>query len=100
MGNLNAKLLFGKLVSETELPSEFGAEIQRFKTKAAAFKLNIACEALPKNSSYNKAEARMDNPAIVQIAPDMEYLERAYAEAGLVLVAAFDDHHAADRPGA
>lgn len=81
VGNLNAKLLFGRLVSESELPAEFVADIQRFKTKGAAFKLNIACEALPNYASYNKAEARMDNPAIVQIAPNMEYLERAYVEA-------------------
>ncbi|MEI9425823.1 NAD(P)/FAD-dependent oxidoreductase, partial [Mesorhizobium sp. Cs1299R1N1] len=81
VGNLNAKLMFGQLVASSELPGEFVAEISRFKTNGAAFKLNIACEALPQYSSFDKGEARMENPAVVQVAPDMEYLERAYQEA-------------------
>lgn len=81
VGNLNAKVLFGKLVAASDLPSEFVADIAQFKTNGAAFKLNIACERAPQFSSFNKQEADMETPQWAQIAPDMEYLERAYEEA-------------------
>ncbi|PDT76539.1 NAD(P)/FAD-dependent oxidoreductase [Sinorhizobium sp. BJ1] len=81
VGNLNAKVLFGKLVAASDLPGEFVADIAQFKTNGAAFKLNIACERAPRFSSFNKQEAGMESPSFVQIGPDMEYLERAYEEA-------------------
>ncbi|WP_404926363.1 phytoene desaturase family protein [Mesorhizobium sp. ORM16] len=81
VGNLNAKVLFGKLVAATDLPNEFVSDIAQFKTNGAAFKLNIACEKAPQFSSFSKQDAGMDSPPIVQIAPDMGYLEQAYEEA-------------------
>ena len=64
VGNLNAKVLFGKLVAASDLPSEFVADIAQFKTNGAAFKLNIACERAPRFSSFNKREAGMESPVI------------------------------------
>ncbi|RVD69600.1 NAD(P)/FAD-dependent oxidoreductase [Mesorhizobium sp. M4A.F.Ca.ET.029.04.2.1] len=81
VGNLNAKVLFSKLVAEKDLPSDFISEIARFKTNGAAFKLNIACERAPQFSSFKKQDTGMESPPIVQIAPDMGYLEHAYEEA-------------------
>jgi phytoene dehydrogenase-like protein len=81
ISNADCKTLFQKLVAPTHLPDEFRADIARFRTFSTAFKINIAADAPPRYRSFDKAKAGFDYPTYVHLAPDIDYLERAYDDA-------------------
>ena len=81
VGNLHAKLLFDKLVGAKYLPDDFMEEIRRFKSQGTAFKLNIACEKPPQFTAYSSKENGIGYSPFSQIAPTLEYLNRACDEA-------------------
>ncbi|MFI4988783.1 MAG: phytoene desaturase family protein [Alphaproteobacteria bacterium] len=81
VSNANCKTLFLKLVAEAALPGDFVEEIRRFRTFSTAFKMNIAAEAPPRYRSFDAAKTGFSYPTYVHIAPDIEYLERAYDDA-------------------
>jgi len=76
--NANAKVLYRKLVAAEHLPSGFLAEIDSFRTFSSAFKINVAAEAPPRYRAFDKARAGFDYPTYVHLAPDIDWLERAY----------------------
>jgi phytoene dehydrogenase-like protein len=79
--NANAKTLYLKLVERKELPAEFVADIESYRTFSTAFKINIACERPPQYKAFDKAKAGFDYPTYVHLGPTIEYLERAYDDA-------------------
>jgi len=81
ISNADCKTLFQKLVAPTHLPAEFLADIARYRTFSTAFKINIACDAPPRYRSFDKAKAGFEYPTYVHLAPDIDYLERAYDDA-------------------
>ncbi|HEY6334378.1 MAG TPA: NAD(P)/FAD-dependent oxidoreductase, partial [Alphaproteobacteria bacterium] len=81
VSNADSKTLFQKLVSPSHLPADFLADIARFRTFSTAFKINIAAEAPPVYKAFDKAKAKFDYPTYVHLAPDIDYLERAYDDA-------------------
>jgi phytoene dehydrogenase-like protein len=81
LSNLNAKTLFTRLVERKELPAEFIREIEGYRTFSTAFKMNVACHQPPNYRAFNKEAAGFDYPTYVHVAPDIEYLERAYDDA-------------------
>jgi phytoene dehydrogenase-like protein len=81
VSNADSKTLFQKLVSPSHLPADFLADIARFRTFSTAFKINIAAEAPPAYKAFDKAKAKFDYPTYVHLAPDIDYLERAYDDA-------------------
>jgi phytoene dehydrogenase-like protein len=81
VSNANCKTLFERLVDKRHLPAELLADIARFRTFSTAFKMNIAAERPPQYRAFDKAKAGFDYPTYVHIAPDIDYLERAYDDA-------------------
>jgi len=81
IANADCKTLFQKLVAPSHLPAEFLADIARFRTFSTAFKINIAAEAPPRYRAFDKAKTGFDYPTYVHLAPDIDYLERAYDDA-------------------
>jgi phytoene dehydrogenase-like protein len=81
ISNLNAKFLFQKLVGRAQLPADFMAEIDSFRTFSTAFKINAACEAPPRYRAFDPAKAGFAYPTYVHIGPSIDYLERAYDDA-------------------
>jgi phytoene dehydrogenase-like protein len=84
--NLNAKLLYGKLLDPALVPAEVSREIANYRTFSTAFKMNIACERPPQYRILDRvrAEGAIGNfpyPTYMHIAPDIDYLERAYDDA-------------------
>ena len=79
--NVNSKLLFTQLVSERELPVEFLAEIRRFRTFSTAFKINVAADEPPNYAGFDPHKCGFPYPTYVHVAPDIDYLERAYDDA-------------------
>jgi phytoene dehydrogenase-like protein len=61
-------------------------EIKGYRTMSTAFKMNVACERPPQYSMLPKLRAdgvlgNFDYPTYMHIAPDIDYLERAYDDA-------------------
>jgi phytoene dehydrogenase-like protein len=81
VSNANCKTLFLKLVPPGELPEEFVADVRRYRTFSTAFKINIAADAPPMYQSFDTAKTGFRYPTYVHVAPDIEYLERAYDDA-------------------
>jgi phytoene dehydrogenase-like protein len=81
ISNLDAKTLMTRLVEAKELPEGYLRDIRGYRTFSTAFKINVACHRPPRYRSFDPAVAGFDYPTYVHIAPDIEYLERAYDDA-------------------
>ena len=67
------------LVGEERLDNVFTKQIKRFKMRGSSGKVNLALDALPELSGFDK-----DSPALkggITIAPSVDYMERAYDDA-------------------
>ena len=86
VSNASAKILYLDLVGEQHLPAEVVREIKGYRTFSTAFKMNIACERPPQYRILDKirqdgALGNFTYPTYMHIAPDIDYLERAYDDA-------------------
>jgi len=81
--NVGPKLLYLKLLADTDLPAEVRARIERLRVGSATFRMNVALSELPKFT----AAPRNDNGAHlgsgIILAPSLEYMDRAFADARL-----------------
>ncbi|MFO1049584.1 MAG: NAD(P)/FAD-dependent oxidoreductase [Geminicoccaceae bacterium] len=81
ISNLNAKTLMTRLVDEKELPEDYLFDLRGYRTFSTAFKINVACHRPPQYTAFDANKLGFDYPTYVHIAPDIEYLERAYDDA-------------------
>lgn len=86
ISNASAKILYLDLVGEKHLPEEVTREIKGYRTFSTAFKMNIACERPPQYRMLDRLRregslGNFDYPTYMHIAPDIDYLERAYDDA-------------------
>ena len=79
--NANAKTLFRRLLDPAHLPAELLADIDSYRTFSTAFKMNIAADAPPAYRAFDPGKTGFGYPTYVHIAPDIDYLERAYDDA-------------------
>jgi phytoene dehydrogenase-like protein len=79
--NVSAKLTFLKFLDKSKLPAEFVRDIEAYRTYSTAFKINIACEALPQYTSFDPQACGFAYPTYTHIGPTIEYLEKAYDDA-------------------
>jgi phytoene dehydrogenase-like protein len=84
--NASAKHLYLDLVGEANLPAEVVREIKGYRTMGAAFKMNIACERPPQYKILERVRrdgvlGSFSYPTYMHIAPDIDYLERAFDDA-------------------
>ena len=70
-----------RLVDPALLPEDYLRDLRGFRTFSTAFKINVACHRPPQYTAFDPARAGFDYPTYVHIAPDIEYLERAYDDA-------------------
>ena len=50
-------------------------DIESYRTFSTAFKINIACEALPQYTSFDPQACGFPYPTYTHIGPTIEYLE-------------------------
>jgi phytoene dehydrogenase-like protein len=86
ISNASVKALFLDMVDARHLPAEFVTDVRNFRTFSTAFKINVAAERPPQYAALPKALADgalggWSYPTYCHIAPDIEYLERAYDDA-------------------
>ena len=84
--NLNAKVLYQRLIDPALVPPGVKREIDNYRTFSTAFKMNIACERPPQYKILDRvrSDGALGNfpyPTYMHIAPDIDYLERAYDDA-------------------
>ena len=81
LSNADPKRTFLRLVGETHLPSEFVRAVQHIRFESSSFKLNLALRELPDFRSIPGTEPGPHHRSIVDLAPTLDYLERAYDDA-------------------
>lgn len=72
-------LTFFGLVGERHLPEEFVAHVRRYRLRGSSGKVNLALDALPEFTCRPGDGLHLRGD--IAVAPDIDYLERAYDEA-------------------
>jgi phytoene dehydrogenase-like protein len=81
VSNADPKTTYLTLVGRKHLDADVAAEVESYRTFSTAFKLNLALDALPDYTAFQKERAGFPYPTYVHIGPSIEYLERAYDDA-------------------
>jgi phytoene dehydrogenase-like protein len=81
VSNLNPKLLYGKLVQETELPKEFASRMKGWKCGSGTFRMNVALSELPSFTALPGKNVGDHHTSGIVIAPTLSYMDRAYRDA-------------------
>lgn len=76
ISNADAKRTFLKLVDPTNLEPQFVMKVRNIRSRGVSAKVNLALDRYPKWTGLTD-----ETPAAVCIAPDMDYLERAFDDA-------------------
>ncbi|HZE41480.1 MAG TPA: NAD(P)/FAD-dependent oxidoreductase [Stackebrandtia sp.] len=74
------KISFLKLIDRDELPEDFVADIQRFKTRSGTVKINLAVDKLPTFASHPEFDPWVHGGTIV-LAESLDHIEDAYQQA-------------------
>lgn len=78
---LHPKTAFLEHVPRTELPEDFVADIERFKTRSGVVKINLALGELPNFTADPSSGLAEHHTGSVEMAPTMDYIEAAFQDA-------------------
>ncbi len=79
---LHPKTAFLEQIPRQELPSDFVADIEHWKTRSGVVKINLALAELPSfTADPNDSDIPEHLTGSVEMAPSMEYIERAFSDA-------------------
>jgi phytoene dehydrogenase-like protein len=93
VSSLHPKIAFLDQIPRTELPDTFVTDIERWKTRSGVVKINLALAELP-NFTANPSDGLAEHhTGSVEMAPTMEFIERAFQDAreGRPAAAPFSD---------
>jgi phytoene dehydrogenase-like protein len=77
ISNAHPKLTFGKLLNKDAARADFDAKIEKFRAGPGTMMIHLALDSLP---DWRAGDA-LKGFAYVHVAPDMEMMSKAYAEA-------------------
>jgi phytoene dehydrogenase-like protein len=78
---LHPKIAFLDHIPRAELPEDFVADIERWKTRSGVVKINLALGELP-NFTADPSDGQAEHhTGSVEMAPTMEYIEAAFQDA-------------------
>jgi len=83
VGNLGPKPLYLDLLAAEDLPEDFRAHIERWRVGSATFRMNVALAELPQFTVKRSRSDQAHLGAGIILAPSLEYMDHAYAEARL-----------------
>ena len=91
--SLHPKIAFLDQVPRSELPDSFVADIERWKTRSGVVKINLALAELPNFTADPSDGLAEHHTGSVEMAPTMEFIERAFQDAreGRPAAAPFSD---------
>ena len=78
---LHPRTAFLDHIGVTELPSDFVADIERWKTRSGVVKINLALSELPNFTADPGTKLAEHHTGSVEMAPSIEYMERAFQDA-------------------
>jgi len=78
---LHPRIAFLEHVGRAELPDGFVADIEKWKTRSGVVKINLALGELPDFLADPGTELAEHHTGSVEMAPSMEYIERAFQDA-------------------
>ena len=81
LSNADPKRTFLRLVRAEDLPVEFARAISRIRFESSSFKLHLALRELPDFRAIPGTTVQAHHKTIIDLAPSMDYLERAYDDA-------------------
>jgi len=81
VSNADPKRTFLGLVGPDRLPEDFVGAVARIRMESSSFKLNLALRELPDFRAIPGAKLQDHHRGLIDIAPSVDYLERAYDDA-------------------
>jgi phytoene dehydrogenase-like protein len=79
--SLHPKTAFLDHVGREHLPPEFADDIEHWKTRSGVVKINLALAELPDFTANPGASRQEHHTGSVEMAPSIEYIERAFIDA-------------------
>src|SRR5262245_17124385 len=79
--SLHPRTAFLDHVGREHLPGDFARDIERWKTRSGVVKINLALAELPDFTADPGTGLQEHHTGSVEMAPSMEYVERAFIEA-------------------
>ncbi len=79
--SLHPRTAFLEHLSEADLPADFVSDIKRWKTRSGVVKINLALAELPDFTADPGTGLAEHHTGSVEMAPSMEYMERAFQDA-------------------
>ncbi|WEK47765.1 MAG: NAD(P)/FAD-dependent oxidoreductase [Candidatus Andeanibacterium colombiense] len=79
IANVGPKLLYGKLISETDQGAEFTRRMKGFKAGSGTFRMNVALSELPKFTCLPEPGEHHQSGII--LAPTLDYMDEAFLDA-------------------
>ena len=81
VSTLHPRTAFLDQVGREHLPDDFVSDIEHWKTRSGVVKINLALAELPDFTADPGTELAEHHTGSVEMAPTMEYIERAFTEA-------------------
>jgi phytoene dehydrogenase-like protein len=81
VSSLHPKTAFLDHVGRENLPADFVADIEHWKTRSGVVKVNLALGELPDFTANPGTSLQEHHTGSVEMAPSMEYIERAFIDA-------------------
>jgi phytoene dehydrogenase-like protein len=81
VSTLHPRTAFLDHVGAENLPEEFARDIERWKTRSGVVKINLALAELPDFIADPGSQLQEHHTGSVEMAPSMEYTERAFTDA-------------------
>ncbi|MBE1551386.1 phytoene dehydrogenase-like protein [Mycobacterium sp. OAS707] len=78
---LHPKIAFLEHIPRAELPDDFVADIEHWKTRSGVVKINLALGELPNFTADPSSGLAEHHTGSVEMAPTMEYIEAAFQDA-------------------
>jgi phytoene dehydrogenase-like protein len=93
VSTLHPRTAFLEQVGRENLPADFTTDIERWKTRSGVVKINLALGELPDFIADPGTELQEHHTGSVEMAPTMEYMERAFQDArdGKAAIRPFSD---------
>ncbi|MEA5445421.1 NAD(P)/FAD-dependent oxidoreductase [Gammaproteobacteria bacterium AB-CW1] len=77
--NIGPKLLYLKLMDESDLPAGFQKRMQAYRCASGTFRMNVALSELPRFTAMPEAGPHLSSGIVM--APSLEYMDRAWRDA-------------------
>jgi phytoene dehydrogenase-like protein len=81
VSTLHPRTAFLEHVGEDSLPADFVRDIRHWKTRSGVVKINLALAELPDFTADPGSDLQEHHTGSVEMAPSMEYIERAFTDA-------------------